>query len=55
MKNNCRTTYKPWPNKEFIVFTQVDGLFEIQLQKELDTLGVHYFECIFELANNPAL
>lgn len=54
-KSNGQTTYKLWPNKEFLVFTQVEGLSEMQLQKEFDILGVHYFECTFELAKNPAL
>lgn len=54
-EKNCQTTYKPWPNKEFTVFIQVEGLFGIQVQKELETLGIHYFERTFELAENPTL
>lgn len=49
---NCQTTYKPWTNK---VFPQVEVLCEIQLQKEHDSLRVHYFECTFELAKNPTI
>lgn len=43
--------HKPWPNKDFIVFT-VEGLSGIQIQKELGTLGVCYFEYTFKLAEN---
>lgn len=54
-KNNCQTTYKPWLNKEFIVFTQIERLAGMQVRKELDPLGIHYFECTFELAEYPTL
>lgn len=54
-EKNCQTTYNPWPNKGFTVFIQVEGLSGIQVQKELETRGIHYFECTFELAENPTL
>lgn len=41
--------YKPWPNKDFIVFT-VEGFSGIQTQKELGTLGLCYFGYTFKLA-----
>lgn len=47
--------YKPWPNKRFIIFTQVEGLSGMLVQKELDTLGIHYFEFTIELAENLTL
>lgn len=47
-------TYKPWPNKEFTVFI-IGGFSGIQIQKELGTPGVCYFEYTFELAENLTL